>query len=197
MTKTEYTLRELTEILSSLSGRQRRPMSRASAIRAIGKLAVEYGRTADDAFAEAKCVLGDKGFPRFVVEWEKPEASVHTQDDALVDKIVQIKTRDDEAAVEDGDPVPTNSIEFENSDRAAANEATWPAPKTRANTKQARLIEMLRRPDGASIDEIAETLAWEKHTVRGVISGALKKKLGLAITSGKIEGRGTVYHLDD
>ena len=56
---------------------------------------------------------------------------------------------------------------------------------------------MLRRADGATIDEIAETMAWQKHTVRGAISGALKKKLGLTITTGKIEGRGTVYYLED
>jgi hypothetical protein len=41
---------------------------------------------------------------------------------------------------------------------------------------------MLRRANGATIDEIVEALAWQPHTVRGAIAGALKKKLGLQVT---------------
>ncbi len=65
----------------------------------------------------------------------------------------------------------------------------------RAGTKQAQLIAMLERPEGATITEIAEALDWQAHTVRGAISGALKKKLGLDVGSRKVEGRGCVYHL--
>ena len=61
--------------------------------------------------------------------------------------------------------------------------------KTRANSKQAQLIAMLRRPEGATIAEIAIALEWQQHTIRGAIAGALKKKLGLDVTSEKIEGR--------
>lgn len=70
-----------------------------------------------------------------------------------------------------------------------------PARKTRENSKQAQLIAMLKRPEGATIAEIAETFGWRAHTVRGAIAGALKKKLGLAVTSEKIEGRGRVYRI--
>ena len=52
-------------------------------------------------------------------------------------------------------------------------------PKTRSGTKQARLIAMLRAPDGATISEIVTALEWQSHTARGVISGVLKKRLGL------------------
>jgi hypothetical protein len=72
------------------------------------------------------------------------------------------------------------------------------APKARTprtGTKQARLIEMLRAEGGATIDEIAAALEWRPHTVRGALAGALKKRLGLTITSEKIEGRGRVYRL--
>ncbi|UYP67456.1 DUF3489 domain-containing protein [Thalassobacter stenotrophicus] len=65
----------------------------------------------------------------------------------------------------------------------------------RQGTKQALLIEMLQRPEGASITEIVEATSWQAHTARGAISGALKKKLGLAITSDKHPERGTVYKL--
>ncbi len=55
---------------------------------------------------------------------------------------------------------------------------------------------MLRDPAGATVDDIAAAFAWEKHTVRGAIAGALKKKLGLTITSEKVEGR-RVYRIAD
>jgi hypothetical protein len=70
-----------------------------------------------------------------------------------------------------------------------------PKPSTRPNSKQAHLVEMLKRPEGASLIEIAETFGWQAHTVRGAIAGSLKKKLGLVITSEKIEGRGRVYKI--
>ena len=71
-----------------------------------------------------------------------------------------------------------------------------PAPKARTpreGTKQATLIAMLRAPDGASIEEIMAATGWQSHTVRGAIAGALKKKLGLEVTSEKVEERGRVY----
>jgi hypothetical protein len=65
----------------------------------------------------------------------------------------------------------------------------------REGSKQAQLIAMLRRAKGATIDEIAEALSWQPHTVRGAIAGALKKKLGLDVTSEKVQARGRVYRL--
>lgn len=65
----------------------------------------------------------------------------------------------------------------------------------REGTKQATLIAMLRTPDGATIAEIATALQWAPHTVRGMFAGILKKRLGLEVTSEKIEGRGRVYAL--
>ena len=54
---------------------------------------------------------------------------------------------------------------------------------------------MLRAPDGATIDEIVAATGWQPHTVRGAIAGALKKKLGLEVSSEKVDGRGRVYSL--
>lgn len=72
-----------------------------------------------------------------------------------------------------------------------------PAPVAiRAGTKQALIIALLQRPEGASIGEIVEATSWQSHTARGMISGALKKKLGLAITSERVSGRGTVHKLE-
>jgi hypothetical protein len=83
---------------------------------------------------------------------------------------------------------------------AAPDTPTEPdaAPKVRTQrkgTKQAQLIAMLRANGGATIDEIVAVLGWRSHTIRGAMSGALKKKLGLEVTSEKVEGRGRIYKL--
>ncbi|CAA7615732.1 DUF3489 domain-containing protein [Magnetospirillum sp. UT-4] len=70
-----------------------------------------------------------------------------------------------------------------------------PARKTREGTKQETLIALLKHPEGASIEEISSEFGWAHHTVRGAIAGALKKKLGLAVTSEKVEARGRVYRI--
>ena len=69
-------------------------------------------------------------------------------------------------------------------------------PTPRAGTKQAQLIALLQQSDGATIGEIVAATLWLPHTVRGAISGLLKKKLGFFVTTGRIEGRGTVYRID-
>ncbi len=73
--------------------------------------------------------------------------------------------------------------------------STGKAPTERTNTKQAQLIALLQRPDGATIEEIVKKLAWQSHTVRGAIAGTLKKRLKLKVESEKIEGRGRVYRI--
>ena len=47
---------------------------------------------------------------------------------------------------------------------------------------------MLRRKEGATIAQIVAATGWQPHTVCGAFAGALKKKLGLTVTSEKIEG---------
>jgi hypothetical protein len=79
--------------------------------------------------------------------------------------------------------------------KAACKAESKATRKTREGTKQAQLIEMLRRKQGATIDEIVKTFGWQPHTVRGAIAGALKKKLGLEVSSEKVEGRGRVYRV--
>ncbi len=68
-------------------------------------------------------------------------------------------------------------------------------PAVRPGTKQALLIDLLKRKKGATIEKIVEATGWQAHSVRGAISGALKKKLGLTVTSAVVEGRGRVYRI--
>jgi len=68
-------------------------------------------------------------------------------------------------------------------------------PSVRKDSKQAQMIAMLRRAKGATVEEIAETLEWQRHTVRGAIAGALKKRLGLEVVSEKSGKRGRIYRI--
>jgi len=70
-----------------------------------------------------------------------------------------------------------------------------PQPDAKRLSKQDEVIAMLRRPEGATVDEVASTTGWQRHTVRGVFSGTLKKKLGLTIASTK-EERCRVYRIN-
>jgi glycine cleavage system aminomethyltransferase T len=65
------------------------------------------------------------------------------------------------------------------------------APKT----KQEQLVALIRRRRGATIDEMTSATGWQAHSVRGAISGTLKKKLGLAVISETVAGRGRIYRL--
>ena len=68
-------------------------------------------------------------------------------------------------------------------------------PRTRESSKQAAVIQMLQRPEGATINQICAATGWQAHTVRGTFAGAFKKKLGLTITSEKPEGSERIYRV--
>lgn len=65
------------------------------------------------------------------------------------------------------------------------------APKT----KLGQLEGMLRRTEGATIAQIAKALDWQLHSVRGAISGALKKKQGLTVVAEKVADGERVYRI--
>lgn len=70
----------------------------------------------------------------------------------------------------------------------AIAEASFTPVRTREHSKQATVVEMLKRPEGTTIAQICEATGWQTHTVRGTFAGTLKKKLGLTITSEKVDG---------
>ena len=97
------------------------------------------------------------------------------------------------------DPEPTGDAALE-ADVAAA-EATWQdtakeaKPRTRDNSKQAQVVAMLKRAEGATIPQVMAATGWQAHTVRGTFAGAFKKKLGLNLISEKTQGGERVYHI--
>ena len=84
----------------------------------------------------------------------------------------------------------------------AIAEASWQPPakdmpvRTRADSKQALVIGLLQRTEGATIAQIMEATGWQQHTVRGTLAGTLKKRLGLTITSAKEAGGQRVYRIE-
>jgi hypothetical protein len=83
---------------------------------------------------------------------------------------------------------------------AKASAKAKPVPKAqkkapREGSKLSKLIDLMRRKTGATIDEAMKATGWQQHSVRGAISGALKKKLGLEVTSSMVDGRGRVYRI--
>ncbi|ABK43763.1 conserved hypothetical protein [Magnetococcus marinus MC-1] len=64
---------------------------------------------------------------------------------------------------------------------------------TRANSKQAKMIEMMQRPGGATLEQLSTETGWGSNTIRGSISGILKRKLGLDVNREKIDGVSTYF----
>ena len=106
--------------------------------------------------------------------------------------------------------LPTTHPDPEVEAALAATEAQWVAekaepepqpvvlerqPRTRENSKQAAVISMLQRPEGATVAQICASTGWLARTVRGTFAGTFKKKLGLTITSEKATGRDRVYRV--
>ena len=82
-----------------------------------------------------------------------------------------------------------------NAPAATTGAKTGKPEASRSRTKLARLEAMLRRPDGATVEQISKSLDWQTHSVRGAMSGALKKKQGLTITSEKMDDGRRIYRI--
>ena len=67
-------------------------------------------------------------------------------------------------------------------------------PARRADSKQAAMIALLQCAKGTTIDELVQITGWQKHSVRGVMSGVLRKRLGLNITS-EAGPHGRIYRI--
>jgi hypothetical protein len=80
--------------------------------------------------------------------------------------------------------------------RKPSQAASGRASTAREDSKLANMIALLRRKEGATLEQMTKATDWQSHSVRGAMSGSLKKKRGLNITSAK-EGPVRVYRITD
>ena len=78
--------------------------------------------------------------------------------------------------------------------KAAKTRKSAPTP-AKSTSKQDQVLTLLRRQDGASIDEIVAATDWQSHSVRGFLSGAVKRRLGIDVISEKGEDGIRRYHV--
>lgn len=69
------------------------------------------------------------------------------------------------------------------------------AGSSRDGSKAAKIIDLLKRPNGATLAEIMKATNWQAHSVRGFISGSLGKKMGLTVVSAKRENGEREYSI--
>jgi hypothetical protein len=70
-----------------------------------------------------------------------------------------------------------------------------PAAAARQGSKTATVLDLLKRPGGATLKELMKTTGWLPHSVRGFLSGTVGKKMGLALNSTKGENGDRSYKL--
>lgn len=70
-----------------------------------------------------------------------------------------------------------------------------PATQPKQGSKLSFLVEHLRRPDGATLAELVDATGWQSHSVRGAISGTIKRKMGLTVETQTVPERGRIYRL--
>jgi hypothetical protein len=176
---------QLNRILSALDGQPRNPNTKDAALKAICRHGEHLGLSLNDILAAAAGLLDGR------MDAEAFRAALQDQ---------PAEPEAEAPAALESEPEAEAPAELESEAEVAPAEAANAepkAPKLRNGTKQALMIAMLGRPEGATVEQIAEATKWARHTVRGAMAGALKKKLGLTITSEKTEGAARIYRLAD
>jgi Protein of unknown function (DUF3489) len=225
-TNTDLSKKQLATILSALDDAPRSPANRGEALRAIGRSAQRFELSTDDVIAAAAGLLDGRLSPAdFRVElhdqggipvpaMEAPQDAAEAQEGDAAAQEPQAPTEPAPAAAAPAGGKRKAKPKAKPAKTAKPAKAPKPAkaapadkPTPRAGTKQALMIEMLKRPEGATVEQIAAATGWQHHTIRGAIAGALKKKLKLnveAIRTREVgpnkagaKGSTTVYRIVD
>jgi Protein of unknown function (DUF3489) len=185
---TDLSKKQLATILSALDDAPRSPANRGEALRAIGRSAARLGLSTDDVLAAAPGLLDGRMSPaEFRADLQDGAPAPATDAPQGPPEAQQGGTAGQEPQAEPAQGATAPAA----GKRRAKEKAVKPAkpakvassekPTPRTGTKQAKLIELLKRPEGATVEQIAEATGWQHHTIRGAISGALKKNLGLHV----------------
>jgi hypothetical protein len=67
-------------------------------------------------------------------------------------------------------------------------------PASRSQSKQDRVVALLRRPEGVTVTAVMKATGWQKHSVHGFFAGVVRKKLGLNLVSAETDGK-RVYRI--
>jgi hypothetical protein len=71
--------------------------------------------------------------------------------------------------------------------RNAKAKLAKPSSTPRSGSKTAKILALLKRPGGASLSQLQKATGWQAHSVRGFLSGTLKKRMGLRVHFAKME----------
>ena len=191
MTTTELSKAQLVTILSALDGEPRKPANKEAALKAIAKSAERLGLTAEAVLAAAPGLLDGR------LDAEAWRAELTRQEAAQPATEAPQAAEEQEPAQQADAPVEGRGAATEAPDtpEVPPAEAQPRVRRPREGSKEALVVSMLQRPEGATIDQIMAATGWQRHTVRGAFAGALKKKLGLEVTSSKEEGGERVYRI--
>src|SRR5271170_2664104 len=91
-------------------------------------------------------------------------------------------------------PSPKRKVAKARTDQRTSKRAA-PAKRSARGSKKAKLLSLLRRRGGASLDQLTKASGWQAHSVRGFLSGELKKKMCLRVHSTKHSDGVRTYHL--
>jgi Protein of unknown function (DUF3489) len=223
-TTTDFSKKQLATILSALDDAPRSPANKGEALRAIGRSAQRFGLTTGDVLAAAPGLLDGRLSPaNFRVELHDLAGPEQTAEGGQQGRTAAQghedagdtrpePTEPPQAARGPATPEPAADAQAAPPAKRRATAKAKPAkaapaekPTSRAGTKQAQMIELLKRPEGATVEQIAAATGWQHHTIRGAISGALKKKLGLTVEATRTrevgpnktgaKGSATVYRI--
>lgn len=102
-----------------------------------------------------------------------------------------IKSRKKQAAA----PAAPNASARRKKPAKPAHSGVQTSPGPARITKRDAVLKLLARPDGSTIDEIIAATDWQAHSVRGFLSGTVKKQLGIDVTSERVEGEPRRYRI--
>ena len=215
MTSTDLSKKQLATILSALDDAPRSPANKGEALRAIGRSAERFGLSTEDVLAAAPGLLDGRLSPAdFRVELQDlggapvpatdaPQGAPDAQEGDVAAEEAEAPAEPAQAAQRGQAGPAQGQGPRRRPSRPRLHRPT--SPRRAPAPSRPSMIELLKRPEGATVEQIAAATGWQKHTIRGAISGALKKKLGLTVEATRTrevgpnktgaKGSSTVYRI--